>query len=63
MGVGDVEAVLKEDTWMSGEEISEATGINNIKPLLRKLVNKWKSVEVKQELINHNWRKFYRLKK
>ena len=64
IGADEVEKALSYDKFMSAEEVSEKIGINssNVRIHLNKLVMKYKTVEVKQELIDHNWRRLYRLK-
>lgn len=62
MGLDDSEKALSEDCWQSAEEIAEKTETNagNTRIHLTKLVNKWKTAEVKRVLINHNHRLLYR---
>ncbi len=64
MGVDDIEKILTKDSWMSAEEIAKKLNqeLPSVRVCLNKLVDKWNSVERKKELINHNWRSFYKLK-
>ncbi len=65
MGVDEVEKFLLKDAWLNAEELSLKAKITsgNVRILCNKLVNKWKTAEFKDILIDNNWRRHWRLSK
>lgn len=64
MGASETEKALSKDVWKSANDVSKITGINagNVRKHLIQLVHDYSTVKTKKILINHNYRKVYKLK-